>query len=499
MNQDPSIAGRRAPGGTRRWLRVAGAGCLCLVAPLAAAEPADRLLGKWLGSCGSPRERIEVGLELRAGEAGELRILLTQPVMNYFAFEVPAPVKREGDRIQVEALHLDLTLAGDRLEGFYPGPKSPATLTRVAALPAETPIPTLPRGPGPRWQTRLSGQIYASPTVDGGVAYVGTTGGVMNALDSRDGKLLWAFAAGRPIFGAAAAAGDALYFVCDNGYLFKLERATGKEVWRYDLGDGRVARVLPHPQVFEWDWQGATPVVADGVVYVGAGDGGFHAVDAATGAARWRFATGGRIRNGAAIDGARVVLGSADRFVYALERATGRELWRFDTGAEIDSAPVVFEGKVLVGNRGYGLHALAAATGELVWKTFFWGSWVESTPAVADGTIYVGASDLRRVSAIDPADGRVLWRSDVRGWTWGTPLVAGDRIYAGAAGGSPYFFHHVAGLWALDRASGRPLWRWPFDEVPGAHQWGVGGSPALAGDTLVITTIEGSVYGFAKG
>ncbi len=254
----------------------------------------------------------------------------------------------------------------------------------------------------------------------------------------------------------------------------------------------------PHPQAFEWDWQGATPVVADGVVYVGAGDGGFHAVDVATGTARWRFATGGRIRNGAAIDGARVVVGSADHFVYALDRATGREIWKYDTQAEVDATPVVDDGKVLIGNRGPGLYALVAATGELVWRTFFWGSWVESTPVVADGTIYIGASDLRRVSAIDPADGRVLWRSDVRGWTWGTPLVDGDRIYAGAAGGKPYAFHHVASLTALDRATGVALWRWPLDEVSGAHQWGVAGSPALAGDTLVITTIEGSVYGFGR-
>ena len=37
---------------------------------------------------------------------------------------------------------------------------------------------------------------------------------------------------------------DAVYFACDNGYLVRLNRADGKEVWRYDLGDARVPRVL---------------------------------------------------------------------------------------------------------------------------------------------------------------------------------------------------------------------------------------------------------------
>ena len=119
----------------------------------------------------------------------------------------------------------------------------------------------------------------------------------------------------------------------------------------------------------------------------------------------------------------------------------------------------------------------------------------ESAPAVHDGILYIGASDLRRVSAIRPEDGEVLWRTDVRGWTWGTPFVAGDRIYAGMAGGRPYFCTHIAGVAVLDRASGRLLARRPLPEVPGAHQWGIAGSVVLAGSTLVYATIEGGVYG----
>jgi len=344
--------------------------------------------------------------------------------------------------------------------------------------------------------TRLNGQVYASPVVADGIAYVGTTGGVMNAVRVADGSFAWAFRAGRAIHGDALVTADAVYFACDNGYLFKLDRATGKELWRYDLGDARVDRVLPHPNVFDWDWQGPKPAIADGVVYVGAGDGGFHAVDAATGARRWRFETRGRIRNGAAIDGARVVFGSADHFVYALDRVTGSEVWKQDTRGEVDATPVVHDGKVLVGSRGASLWAFDAATGEPSWRTYFWGSWVESTPVVVDGVIYIGASDLRRASAIDPADGRVLWRTDVYGWNWGTPLVTADRIYVGAAGGSPYFLAHVASFNVLDRASGRLIRRFPLPEVTGAHQWGIAGSPALAGDLVIVSTIEGALLAF---
>jgi len=100
------------------------------------------------------------------------------------------------------------------------------------------------------------------------------------------------------------------------------------------------------------------------------------------------------------------------------------------------------------------------------------------------------------VSAIDARDGNVLWRTDVFGWSWGTPLVTADRIYVGAAGGKPYMIDHAASFTVLDRRTGRIVERWPLAEVPGAFQWGIGGSLAQDGDTIVATTLEGAVYGF---
>ncbi len=470
-----------------------GCAAAAAAAPAPSAEPIE---GKWWGEAETPQERVAHGWEFRRNDKGELHAFLTQPVGGYFDLEMPGVVRVEGDHVRIDELKLDFVLTGDRLSGTWGRSSVKADLRRAASLPAQEPVPDLPTGPAPRWQTRIGGEIFASPAVADGVAYVGSTDGVFNAIRTSDGEFVWTFSAGRPILGAARLDGEAIYFVCDNGYLFKLERATGKELWRYDLGDARVSRILGHPHVFDWDWQGVRPLVAAGVVYTGSGDGSFHAVDAASGARIWRAETGGKIRNGAAIDGERILVGSADHFVYAFDRASGRELWKHDSGAEVDTEPLVVDGKVVIGNRGVGLMALAAATGERLWKTTFWGSWLESTPVLVDGTLYVGSSDLGRVSALDPADGRVLWRTEVYGWTFGTPLVAGDRIFAGAAGGKPYAFRHVAGFTALDRRSGKLLARWPFPESSGAHQWGIAGSPALAGDVVVVTTIDGSLYGF---
>src|SRR5262249_31163491 len=163
-------------------------------------------------------------------------------------------------------------------------------------LPSEVPVPDLPRGPGPKWQTRLGGAIYAPAAARDGVAYVGTTGGIFNAINIRDGGFLWTFVAGRPIHGEALGTDQHVYFVCDNGFLFKLDRKTGKEVWRYDLEDERVPRPLGHPVLddlkigkYDFDHTAPRPLLVDTVIYVGSGTGRFHAVDAASGKRVWCF------------------------------------------------------------------------------------------------------------------------------------------------------------------------------------------------------------------
>lgn len=55
------------------------------------------------------------------------------------------------------------------------------------------------------------------------------------------------------------------------------------------------------------------------------------------------------------------------------------------------------------------------------------------------------------MSAIQPETGKVLWRTDVYGWTFGTPLLVGDRIFVGAAGGEPRAH--------TNESPARPPWR----------------------------------------
>jgi outer membrane protein assembly factor BamB len=492
-----------------------------LALSLAPAAPPDPIEGKWLGAAGFPQDRIDLGFEFKRNDRGELKAYLYEPVLNFYGLELPGVVARDGDTYVHKENAITLTRRGDTLEGTFFPLNAPATLHRTAALPSEVPVPDLPRGPGPKWRVKLGGAIFAPAAVRDGVAYVGTTGGIVNAVRLADGAFVWTFVAGRPLHGEALATDEHVYFVCDNGYLFKLDRKTGQEVWRYDLGDGRVARVLPHQVLddigigeFDFDCAAPKPVLADGVLYVGSGDGSFHAVDAASGQRLWRFQNaegteedlsvpwnkhGSRKnRTDALLDGTKVIFASLDHRVYALDRQTGKQLWAKDTRAEITGSPALIGATLIVGNRGGVLAALDPATGERVWRATFWGSAVESTAVAGAGTVfYIGSSDLRRITAMDAKDARVLWRTDVYGWAWPRPAVTDKRVYASAIGANPYQMRHLGSLSALDRETGRMLWRWPMPEWPGSWLSGFAAAPVVDGQMLVVGGLDGTLYGFA--
>jgi outer membrane protein assembly factor BamB len=91
-----------------------------------------------------------------------------------------------------------------------------------------------------------------------------------------------------------------------------------------------------------------------------------------------------------------VYIGSEDGHVYALKADTGAKLWSFDTGNFVVSSPAVANGVVYVGSNGgtvgYDAYAFNASTGAQLWN-FTTGDAFQSSPAVANGVVYVGSED----------------------------------------------------------------------------------------------------------
>jgi outer membrane protein assembly factor BamB len=72
--------------------------------------------------------------------------------------------------------------------------------------------------------------------------------------------------------------------------------------------------------------------------------------------------------------------------------ATGAELWSTPTGSSIDSSPAVANGVIYVGSWDGNVYAFDAASGAKLWTGAI-GDVVISSPAVANGMVYVGSWD----------------------------------------------------------------------------------------------------------
>ena len=182
----------------------------------------------------------------------------------------------------------------------------------------------------------------------------------------------------------------------------------------------------------------SSPVVANGVVYVGSNDNNVYALNASTGAELWQFTTGDSVTSSPAVANGMVYVGSLDNNVYALNASTGAKLWQFTTGSSVWSSPAVANGVVYVGSDDFNVYALNATTGATLWQ-FATGNSVTSSPSVANGVVYVGSDD-DNVYALNARSGQQLWQFATGNSVESLPVVANGIVYVGSWDDSVYAF-----------------------------------------------------------
>lgn len=340
---------------------------------------------------------------------------------------------------------------------------------------------------GLQWTVRAGGDISGSIAVVGAVAYVGSGDGALLALDLETGRERWRANVGSPIHSTPAVGGGFVFVAGRDGRISAFDSRTGEPRWTFETGVE-----LPLAWGHEsGDIYISSPALVDGRIYVGAGDGGVHALEAASGRQLWRASTGGRVRSSPAVAGDMVYVGSMDGVVHALRAETGEVAWTYRTlGAglnsgdfgfdrrTIQSSPAVVDGVVYVGARDGFLYALDAATGELRWSVDHNISWVITSPAVADGVVYAGSSDALFVQALDAQTGTELWRTTIGAPVWSSPIVSGDQLIFGESGGR---------VLAVDRANGTIEWAF---RTPAQ----VFSAPVIADSLVLAASIDGRVY-----
>jgi len=236
----------------------------------------------------------------------------------------------------------------------------------------------------------------------------------------------------------------------------------------------------------------ATPLVVDGVLYSSGPGGAVYAVDAATGAEKWKFepridpefvrkACCGVVNRGVAVWQGRVYVGSLDGYLYALNATDGSVAWQVNTltdrarGYTITGAPYIAGDKVVIGNagaefdaRGY-ITAYDLVSGVQRWRFF-----------IVPGDPKYGFENPELEMAAKTWDPNSLWEVGLGGTAWDAMAYDPDLnlLYVGTGNAAPYPRKlrspsggdnlYLSSILAIDPDNGRLAW---YYQTTPAENW----------------------------
>lgn len=199
----------------------------------------------------------------------------------------------------------------------------------------------------------------------------------------------------------------------------------------------------------------ASPVLANGCVYVGDDEGMFYCLNATTGETIWSYKTGSRIFATAAVDAGKVIFGSTDCCIYCLDAKTGDLVWKKVTKAAVMGSPVIKKGIAYVGGSDGCMYALCMKDGEEVWIFDQMKDYFNSRPTIYKNMIYFGAWD-NNFYALNIKNGKEVWRWDNKR---GVDKFSPAAVWPVAAHGRVFIAAPDRYMTCLNAKTGDVVWR----------------------------------------
>jgi outer membrane protein assembly factor BamB len=153
-------------------------------------------------------------------------------------------------------------------------------------------------------------------------------------------------------------------------------------------------------------------------------------------------------------------------------------LWTFRTWKAIKSSPAVANGCVFVGSRDWRVYCIDSSSGEHLWN-FTTGSEVDSSPAIYNNSVYVGSDD-GYLYRIDIATGTPVWKSPLGGLVRSSPVIVDNRVYIGSGD------HDV---FCLNASDGAKIRSYPTSSR-------VQSAPAVVDGVVYVASDDYHVYAF---
>jgi outer membrane protein assembly factor BamB len=388
------------------------------------------------------------------------------------------------------------------------------------------------------WSFSTGGGVAASPTVVGGVVYVGSWDGYEYALDASNGALIWktylgitnggssCFPSQAGITSSAAVVNGVVYVGGGDNYWYALNASTGAVLWQIDVGN-------PSGNAYDGHYNWASPLIYNGFAYIGIasfGDcplvqGGLLKVDLSTHqvVAQWNAvpngAVGGGIWTSPTLDTASNTIflttgtqGSSDQTTAAAMVALDATTLALEGSWQVPIAQQVSDndwgntptliggGLVAATNKNgvvYAFNRSNISAGP-VWQAKIANG--GACPTCGDGSVSSGAFDGTSlyaagskitsggttypgsITAFNPTNGHIVWNVHLQGSVI-PALTADNGLLIGGVGNNVMVFNAANGATLFSYATGDSIY-----------------SPAaVSGGKIFIGSQDDKLYAFGLG
>lgn len=223
------------------------------------------------------------------------------------------------------------------------------------------------------------------------------------------------------------------------------------------------------------------PATGGGLVFI-AGENMIQALDAATGAVRWRAALPGGAAAPLYWDTGWLIASTPAGDLAAFRAADGSLVWRQSLGAPLAIPPAPALDRLYFSLTDGRLISSSLATGEVLWTRTIAGR-LSGLLALDDQLVF--GSTENEVQSLDLVHGRERWKWRVGGNVAGLPVADQKRIYFTARDNM---------LRAVDRKSGNLKWAASLPSRPGS-------GPLRVADLVLVPSVSTdiSVFDVATG
>jgi outer membrane protein assembly factor BamB len=278
------------------------------------------------------------------------------------------------------------------------------------------------------WRIDAHDTLEFPPTVAYGRVYLAQQKGLFFALNAKTGRPAWKKRMGRcaassPTIGKGVVYQSYMHNVpClqdqpgADGFVIAWDADTGRELWRH--------KTAPIE---------SSPLLRNGVLYVGTWNHDVIALNAMNGRLKWRFQADDQVNTSAAYWKGRIYIASDGGSVYALNAGSGRMAWSAQSQSSFGSrefwyaTPTLAYGRVYIGNTDGTMYVYGAKSGKLLWARPL-GSYIYGAAAIYKRKVFVGTYD-GKFYALDAATGDTRWQINAQGAVHAAPTVMDGLVY----------------------------------------------------------------------